>query len=598
MEVKTKITTHQNFKVSRNTKIKKIISRITLIFGLVVLISAFFNISSVLAANLYFSPSSGSYNVGNTISVGIYVSSNDQAMNAGSGIVSFPTDKLEVVSISKSGSIVSLWMQEPSYSNSSGTVKFEGIVLTPGYTGSAGKMISITFRAKAVGTATLNFSSSSVLANDGLGTNILGSASGASFNINIRAIVPPPVVPPPTAVSKVPAGPGIISLTHPDSDSWYANQDIELKWLISDDINAVRLLVSREAEEIPTVNYIPPIDSKEIMALDDGVWYFHNRLRNAYGWGETSHFRFQIDTQNPKHFKITKLESDDLTEPRVKFDFDALDEISGISHYDIQIDDNEVEKWIANPKYSYETPVLGPGDHSLVVKAVDKAGNYLTDLIEFNILPLDTPIITQYPSDLQSGDIITIRGLSYPNSQINLWLQRENDDSKVYTTITNNSGEFIIILEEKLSKGIYKIWNEVIDERGAKSMPSEQMSILVRQSEFWRIGSMAISILAIVIPLIALVFLLVFMLLFITRKLKSIKIRVNEEAREAEQVLHKEFNVLRREVRKQIRLVEKISIGRGLTSEEEKNMLKLKKELNAAEKRVEKEIRDIQKQVR
>ena len=60
------------------------------------------------AASLYFSPSSGSYTVGSTLSVNIYVASADQAINAASGVISFPSDKLEVVSLSKSGSIFSL----------------------------------------------------------------------------------------------------------------------------------------------------------------------------------------------------------------------------------------------------------------------------------------------------------------------------------------------------------------------------------------------------------------------------------------------------------------------------------------------------------
>ena len=62
----------------------------------------------VYAANLYFSPSSGTQAVGTTFSVGVYVSSADQAINAASGVISFPQDKLEVTSISKTGSIFTL----------------------------------------------------------------------------------------------------------------------------------------------------------------------------------------------------------------------------------------------------------------------------------------------------------------------------------------------------------------------------------------------------------------------------------------------------------------------------------------------------------
>jgi len=139
------------------------------------------------AAVLYLSPSSGTYNVGDTISMGVYVSSTDQAMNATEGTVSFPNDKLSVISISKSGSIISQFYPEPSFSNLSGTVKFSGIDPDPGYRGSQGKIITIIFRVKAEGVSSLIFSDGSVLANDGFGTNILTKTNGAQFSF----IAPP-----------------------------------------------------------------------------------------------------------------------------------------------------------------------------------------------------------------------------------------------------------------------------------------------------------------------------------------------------------------------------------------------------------------------
>ncbi|KKT73998.1 MAG: hypothetical protein UW69_C0051G0012, partial [Microgenomates group bacterium GW2011_GWA2_44_7] len=47
---------------------------------------------TVQAATLYFVPSTGTSNIGGNLSVGVYVSSADQAMNAASGVVSFPQD--------------------------------------------------------------------------------------------------------------------------------------------------------------------------------------------------------------------------------------------------------------------------------------------------------------------------------------------------------------------------------------------------------------------------------------------------------------------------------------------------------------------------
>src|SRR3989344_3988229 len=129
-----------------------------IIFALALFVLAPF---SAHAATLNFSPPSGSYNAGSTFSVNVTVESSDQAMNAASGVVSFPWDKLEVVSISKTGSIFSLWPAEPSFSNSAGTVSFEGVALNPGYTGAGGKILTITFPGRNTGQASFNFSSRS-----------------------------------------------------------------------------------------------------------------------------------------------------------------------------------------------------------------------------------------------------------------------------------------------------------------------------------------------------------------------------------------------------------------------------------------------------
>lgn len=154
------------------------------------------------AASLYFSPSSGTYGTDRNFSVSVMVST-DQAMNAASGLINFPTDKLEVISVSKNGSIFNLWVQEPSFSNSGavGNVSSEGIVLNPGFIGSAGRILNITFQAKSEGAASVKFVNGSVLANDGQGTNILSRLGTGSYTLQ-RGLEPkpgpqaPPLLPP------------------------------------------------------------------------------------------------------------------------------------------------------------------------------------------------------------------------------------------------------------------------------------------------------------------------------------------------------------------------------------------------------------------
>ncbi len=137
------------------------------------------------AATLSFSPSSGVFSNGENFTVGVYVGT-DAPMNAVYGSISFPTEYLEVIKIVNNGnSIVDLWVQKPSFSNagSLGNVRFEGVVLSPGFSDTSGRIIDITFRVRKEGSADLNFSGFSVLANDGFGTNLPVSVNTASFTM-------------------------------------------------------------------------------------------------------------------------------------------------------------------------------------------------------------------------------------------------------------------------------------------------------------------------------------------------------------------------------------------------------------------------------
>ena len=201
-------------------KAKKIVIISTAIF----VCWMFFGIgsSSASAAGLYMSPASGSYILGKTFSVAVYVSTPQEALNAISGTISFPQNKLELLSLSKGDTIINFWIEEPSYSNSTGIMNFEGIVLNPGFIGTGGKIISLSFKVKAVGSAEVRLTSGSVLANDGLGTNILTGMSGATFHLS-DVITDSAMAAELLDTTRVPFEPQISSTTHPDQNKWYNN---------------------------------------------------------------------------------------------------------------------------------------------------------------------------------------------------------------------------------------------------------------------------------------------------------------------------------------------------------------------------------------
>lgn len=168
-----------------------------LILFSVFFLGLFFFVSKVNAATLYFSPSSPTYTIGNTFQISLFVSSADQAMNAAQATINFPTDKLEIISVSTKNSIFSLLVENPVFSNVNGSASFSGIVLNPGYLGKSGRLVTLNFRAKALGQAGLSISQAQVLANDGLGTNILTSRGSGTVTIIEKKIEPEPIKPTP-----------------------------------------------------------------------------------------------------------------------------------------------------------------------------------------------------------------------------------------------------------------------------------------------------------------------------------------------------------------------------------------------------------------
>ena len=550
--------------------------------------------ATVSAANLYFSPSSGSRAVGVTFSVSVYVSSANQAMNAASGVVSYPADKLTVTSLSKTGSIFTLWVQEPLFSNSAGIVNFEGIALNPGFTGASGKLLTINFRVKTAGSASLNFSSGTVLANDGQGTNILASLGDAQFNL--AGAVPTTISPTTSSIiSGTPSAPKISSLTHPDPNKWYALKDAKFTWTVPSGVTRRRLLVGKTSDSIPTVVYTPAISEKEVNDLSNGIWYFHVQLRNANGWGKVSHFRFQIDTQPPDPFAIKFAHGKVAIDPSPIIVFNTVDEPSGVDYYKIKIGDKnffEVDPNLitSNP---YALPPQEPGKNTVMVQAYDKAGNIAIATEEFEILSLKSPEITRYEKNILEGNLLEISGKTYPDSDVDLFLLRKGKKVSEQRVKSNSSGDFTLIWSNKMESGVYEIQAQVTDNRGAKSLPSEKITITVTSPTLFRIKSWATNLLAVIMPLIAFVVLFLFTVWYGWRKFFILRKKLKNEVHEAESAIHKAFDLLKEDIREQVKMLEKAHTKRQLTEEEEKILKKLKSHLDDTEKFIRNEIEDI-----
>jgi Cohesin domain len=149
-----------------------------------ILLGLFFCVPVIAsAATMDIVPASTHIVAGNIVTIRVLVNSASEAINAADGTLSFPTDFLKVLSLDTSNSIFPLWIQAPSFSNTQGTITFDGGIPSPGFAGAAGTILSVTFQAKKAGTATLALNNASVLANDGSGTDVLEGTNGTTLAI-------------------------------------------------------------------------------------------------------------------------------------------------------------------------------------------------------------------------------------------------------------------------------------------------------------------------------------------------------------------------------------------------------------------------------
>lgn len=449
--------------------------------------------------------------------------------------------------------------------------------------------------------APISFSSGSVLANDGQGTNILASLGTANYNFGIEGPGAPEAVTP-AETAGILSAPEIISSTHSDPNKWYPLNNAQFNWNLPSGVTGTRLLVGKIPQAIPTVSYVGQISSKEVEDLADGIWYFHARLRDANGWGGISHFRFQIDTESPEPFKINFIDGKETENPRPTVVFDTVDSLSGIDYYKIKIGEGDFfvlqqqEIVKSNP---YTLPLQVPGKRNILIQAFDKAGNYMTATEEFVIKPLQAPIITEYPKQLPSGDSIVVKGTTkYPDAQTTVWFKRENEEAKSQAIKNDGRGNFTLVAETKLKDGIYKVWVETVDNRGAKSAPSEDATVSVEQPAFLKIGSFAVSLLAVIVPLVALAFIFLFLIWHGWNKFQSLRKHIHKEAREASSAVSNSFNLLRDNIQETIKILEKTHVKRELTREEEKILKQFKRDIEDAEEFVKREVEDIGKLVK
>lgn len=183
------------------------------------------------------------------------------------------------------------------------------------------------------------------------------------------------------------------------------------------------------------------------------------------------------------------------------------------------------------------------------------------------------PVLTA-PEIMQGakyGEPAIVGNSDYPNSNVIITFVSETG-AKIYITgITDVSGEFTLLVPRSLKHGTYTVTALVVEKDGANSPNSNQIIVTIGNI----FSDVAWWLLLLIILLILAVLYLLIRGYYHLKKDIFQKKAAKKEIQDAKTILHKTFNVLREDVTTHVPTVN------------------LKKDLDEAEKAVNKEINDI-----
>jgi hypothetical protein len=551
------------------------------------------------AATLKVSPSTGVYTVGSPFSVSVILNTEGKSVNASDGQLSFNPRELQVVGVSRGSSIFNLWTEEPTFSNSAGTVSFGG-GSPSGYKGGGGTIISVTFKPLGAGTPKITFKSGSVLAADGMGTNVLTGMSGGTFTIAAKGETPAPEYIPP---ANTPQAAKITSSSHPDESLWYKEKTAKLSWAVPAGVTAVRMTLDDTSGTVPTKVYESALTEKVLEDLPEGVSYFHLQLKNKDGWGRISEYKLSVDTVAPKNFTISE-EAPSSENPKHVLVFTSED-VSPILEYKIQIDGKEpvvFKDTESAKKFTLES--LTPGYHTISVEAFDSAGNASVASYSLTIDAFEKPTFTEYPTRINTEVIPALRGKTRPHATVSIEVTRARDNAVVsvaegdagenpFMVTSNDNGEFVFIPDTTFEQGVYVITATARDQYGSMSEKSDAIKIIVEVPGYIALGSVMINILSVLVPIAALILLLIFGSWYLWHRLALWKRRVKKETDEAEQSLRAEFGEILSNLHESVDALKKSRKGK-LTILETSLVERMEADIVNAQSKIGKEIDDIE----
>lgn len=496
-----------------------------------------FGAQQALAASMYVTPSGGTYHIGDTISATVHISSPSQAMNAASATVTFSADVLTLQGASHGNSILKYWTTEPSGSSASGRVVFGGGLPTPGYKGSGGTLMVMTFKAKAAGTATIAITGGSVLANDGLGTNSYTGQSGASYKIEVASNTNTTTPTTPSVPTR--PTPVVGSTNFANSQSWYRDTAATITWTHPATMQGVSYTLSKDRDTVPDDTLDPDTGTTSVPLPADGQWYFHLKAKYDSGWSATTHFLLQRDANPPDQFDVTIERDRGATDPTPVAIFAPHDATSGIDHITLAIDGGTPAA-VSSP---YTLALTKAGSHTVLVTAYDKAGNSQTGQATFTVEGYSVPVITSVTSPIILLDTVTVRGTANAGDMITVYVNGEVLGQVTAGVVSKSEDQnqvavrvpWVFTSDRVYRPGSYQVTATATSPDGQISVPTDPRTLKIIGGSIM-IGGRALATMAvapiaitIILFLVAVVVLVMVRSIIAVRRMHTHELDIDEE---------------------------------------------------------------------
>lgn len=272
--------------------------------------------------NITFSPSFEQ-------SVAIKVRTGGEAINAAQIVLHYDPEKVRVVDIlSEKTFCHQNFFLERSIDNEKGEVRIVCGLPTPGFSNPEGTIAELLLQPIAAGVFSLRFDEeeTKVLANDGLGTNVLRQFTNGSYLV-AQSFEKTGLV----AKSAIPEI-LIFSPTHPNQERWYSKKAIEFTWQFvysSDDV-VYRYLLDTNADTIPYNGTQTNEDKVRMNIEKDGIYWFHVLAQTKDGKQVVAHYKLKFDATPPEAPTIRASSERIRVGEVARLEFSSEDKLSGL----------------------------------------------------------------------------------------------------------------------------------------------------------------------------------------------------------------------------------------------------------------------------